>query len=99
MPRSTATLGCALFYGYRNGRQAKLPFAKKQSELPSNALNQKSLRAAKMYNPESVAGSDLVLHSVKMVLYRLFRQAELVRDFLVRQSLRNQRNNLLFAPR
>jgi hypothetical protein len=52
-----------------------------------------------MDNPESVTRPDLVFHSVQMVLYRLFRQAEPIRDFLVGQSLRDQRNDLLFAPR
>jgi hypothetical protein len=63
------------------------------------ALNQESLSAAKMDNPESVTRSDFVFHAVQMVLYRLFRQAELISDFLVGQPLCDQRNDLLFAPR
>ena len=52
-----------------------------------------------MHNPKPVVRPDFALHSVKMVFHRLFRQAELVRDFLVRQSLCDQRNDLLFPPR
>jgi hypothetical protein len=48
-----------------------------------------------MHNSESVAGSDFVFHSVQMILYRLLGQAELVRNFLVRQALRDKRNDLL----
>src|SRR6266436_2738848 len=52
-----------------------------------------------MHNSEPIAGPDFVLHSAQMILYRLFRQAKLVRNFHVRQALRNQRNDLLLAPR
>src|SRR5580692_2869691 len=72
---------------------------KSNQKYQTNPLNQESLRAAKMHNPEAVARSDLVLHAVKMILDGLFRQAELVRNFLVGQSLCDQRNDLLFPPR
>src|SRR5579863_9875793 len=34
-----------------------------------------------------------------MILHRLLRQAEMIRDLFVRESFRNQRDNLLLPPR
>ncbi len=99
MPSSTATLGGAPLCEPRNIRQAKWPIVQKESDQQNNALNQKSLRAAKMHDSKSISCADFMLHSVQMILYRLLRQAELVRNFLVRQPLRDQGNDLLLAPR
>src|SRR5580700_6064935 len=72
-PVAPSYLGSALI---KTTGQSACP--KKQSEIQTNPLNQESLRAAKMHNPEPVACPDLVLHAIKMILHRLFRQAELV---------------------
>src|SRR5271163_395229 len=65
----------------------------------TNPLNQKPLCPAKMHNSKSISCTNFMLHPVKMIFHRLLRQAELVRNFFVRQSLRDQRNDLLLAPR
>jgi hypothetical protein len=88
----------ARWHEHSKRRQAR-PVQGKQSGIPGYSLNQESLRAAKMHNPKPVARPNFTLHSVKMVFHGLFRQAKLVRNFLVRQSLCDQRNDLLFPPR
>jgi hypothetical protein len=61
-------------------------------------LQQKAFRAESLHNVQAVYGPDLVLPVVQVVLHGLFRQAEVIRDFLVGEAFGNQRNKLLLAP-
>src|SRR5579885_144886 len=65
---------------------------------PATLLHQKSLLLAHLHDFQPVACADLLSYAVEMIFHRLFRKAEMVRNLFVRQSLRNQRNNLLFPP-
>ncbi len=59
--------------------------------------NEETLGAVELHHFEAVFGADLVLHAVQMILDSLFGQGEVIGDFLVGQSLCNQRNKLQFA--
>jgi hypothetical protein len=56
------------------------------------------LRAEFLDDVQAVFGPDLVLAVVQVVLHGLFRQPEVIRDFLVGEAFGNQRNELLLAP-
>ncbi len=54
---------------------------------------------ANIHNLQPAVGADLSFHPVQMVLHRLFGQREMIRYFLVGQSAREQRDQLLFPSR
>ncbi len=64
-----------------------------------SGLQQKPLVPKLLHDAEPVFGPDFVLHAIKMIFDRLFRQAKMIRNLFIRESLRDQRNNLLLTPR
>jgi hypothetical protein len=40
-----------------------------------------------------------VFHAIKVILYSLFGETEVIGDFFIRQTFGDQRDQLLFLPR
>jgi hypothetical protein len=62
-------------------------------------LHHEALGAAHLDDAHAVVGADFLLHAIQVILHRLFGKAKMVCDFLVGKAFRNQRNELLLAPR
>jgi len=54
---------------------------------------------ANLHDAQAIRRADFVPHPVEMVFHCLFREAEVVRNFLVREPFGNQWHQLLFSPR
>jgi hypothetical protein len=61
-------------------------------------LQQKALRSEPLHDVQAIFGADLVLHAVQVILDGLFRETEVIGDFLVGEAFGDQRDELLFAP-
>jgi hypothetical protein len=62
-------------------------------------LKKKTLRAAGLHYAQSIFRAYLVLHSIKMILDGLLRETEVVGDFLVCKTFRDQGDQLLLPSR
>src|SRR5258708_26117818 len=68
-----------------------------RANLRGTRLDEKTLHAIELHELQTVFGAHLVLHAIKMILDGLFRQGEMVGDFLVGQALADDRHALLLA--
>ena len=59
--------------------------------------DEESLRTIELHHFEAVFGADFVLHAIEVVFDRLFGKREMISDFLVSQTLRDQGNELQLA--
>ena len=55
-------------------------------------LEHESLCAAHLHNAQPVFRANFMLHTVEVIFYGLLGKAKVIRDFFIRQSLRDQRN-------
>src|SRR6266702_859941 len=62
-------------------------------------LNHESLRPAYLHDAQAVPRADFMLHSIEVILHRLFGQAKTIGNFLVRHPFGNQGDQLLLPAR
>jgi hypothetical protein len=54
---------------------------------------------ADLHDAHAISRPNFALHTIEMILHCLFGQAKTVGNFLVREALGDQRNQLLFLSR
>jgi hypothetical protein len=69
------------------------------SVVDRSKLQQESLGPIALHDTQAIVCSDLVLHAVQIILYRLLRQVKMIADLFVGHALRDQGDELLLPPR
>ena len=82
--------------GFLGGFSCGLQLGRRRTQM---LLHHEALGAADLDDAEAAVGANLLLHAVEVVLHGLFGKAEVAGNFFVGKPSRNQRNQLLLAPR
>ena len=67
------------------------------AQVPDTGSNEEALRAIELHHLQAVFGADFVLHAIEVILDGLLGERKMIGDFLVGETLRNQRYQLQLA--
>jgi hypothetical protein len=76
--------------GHRDRKKSYHRKSRRSRSAITLQLHEEALCAIELHHFEAVFGADFVFHAIEMILDRLFGKREVIRDFLVGESLCDQ---------